>query len=154
MKDRSAIGRRNLAKGAELEREVAAALFDLTGIALRRNLRQCQETGLGDLVTDDPAWPFSIECKRRSAGTGCADDWRAQAAASARKAGQLPWWSIGSTGGRSAAPCRWARSARPSATGAQHHPRNGSSAAWTGSPISPAKSWPGRAPPRSRSGGQ
>ncbi|ARC90374.1 hypothetical protein [Rhodovulum sp. MB263] len=90
MKDRSAIGRRNRAKGAELEREVAAALFDLTGIAFRRNLRQCQESGWSDLVTDDPAWPFSIECKRRSAGTGCADDWRAQAAASARKAGQLP----------------------------------------------------------------
>ena len=48
-------------RGANYEREVAAAVFDATGIKIKRNLQQYQEAEHGDLELG----PFLIECKRR-----------------------------------------------------------------------------------------
>jgi hypothetical protein len=48
-------------RGANYEREVAAAVFDATGIKIKRNLQQYQTAELGDLEIG----PFLIECKRR-----------------------------------------------------------------------------------------
>lgn len=70
-------------KGASFEREIAGALFGLTGISFKRNLEQYQTSQMDDLRPSDPAWPFSIECKRYAAGNGCKPAWRAQASASA-----------------------------------------------------------------------
>jgi hypothetical protein len=36
-------------RGAQYEREVAAAVFDTLGIKIKRNLQQYQEAELGDL---------------------------------------------------------------------------------------------------------
>jgi hypothetical protein len=48
-------------RGANYEREVAAAVFDATGIKIKRNLQQYQTAELGDLELGH----FLIECKRR-----------------------------------------------------------------------------------------
>lgn len=77
-------------KGAAFEREIAAMLFDLTGITFKRNLEQSREAGHGDLNPDDPAWPFSLELKRYASGTGCKPEWKAQAITAADKAGLIP----------------------------------------------------------------
>jgi hypothetical protein len=48
-------------RGAQYEREVATAVFDVLGVKIKRNLQQYQEAELGDLELG----PFLIECKRR-----------------------------------------------------------------------------------------
>ncbi len=55
-------------KGAAFEREIARDLFDELGIEFKRDLRQYQQAEYGDLITDDPAWPFALELKRYKAG--------------------------------------------------------------------------------------
>ncbi len=75
-------------KGATYERDVARELHGLTGIAFKRNLEQVREDAHGDLVTDEAAWPFTIECKRKAVKSSLPA-WRAQASAAARKAGKL-----------------------------------------------------------------
>ena len=70
-------------KGAAFERAIAAELRDLTGVRFERNLEQCRADVLGDLVPDDPAFPFSLECKRHAAGVSCLTAWKVQATAAA-----------------------------------------------------------------------
>lgn len=65
-------------KGASFEREVANELFLLTGINLKRDLDQYRASDLGDLICDDPTFPFVLECKRY-AGGGFQSAWWAQA---------------------------------------------------------------------------
>jgi Holliday junction resolvase len=77
-------------KGAAFEREIAAALHKLTGITFLRNLEQYRTAGQGDLIADDPAWPFMIECKRAGAENGRRQQWQRQAIAQAGKTAQLP----------------------------------------------------------------
>jgi Holliday junction resolvase len=77
-------------KGAAFEREIAAALHKLTGITFLRNLEQYRMAEQGDLIADDPAWPFMIECKRAAAENGRRQQWQRQAIAQAGKTGQLP----------------------------------------------------------------
>lgn len=84
------MGAMSRTKGATFEREVAKELFLLTGIAFTRNLTQWQTSGLDDLIPDDPAWPFAIECKRYKDGSGCAPAWRMQAARAAEQQQRLP----------------------------------------------------------------
>jgi hypothetical protein len=50
-------------RGADYEREVSKAIFEILGVRVKRNLSQYQEAGLGDLILE----PFVIECKRRRA---------------------------------------------------------------------------------------
>lgn len=77
-------------KGSAFERQIAAQLFGLTGVSFKRDLEQYRATDHGDLIADDAAWPFVIECKRYADGTGCKPAWRAQAAAAALAANRFP----------------------------------------------------------------
>lgn len=66
-------------KGANGEREVAQELWRELGMTFKRDLQQYQVGERGDLVCDDPAWPFLIEVKRRANGWTCVPAWEAQA---------------------------------------------------------------------------
>jgi Holliday junction resolvase len=77
-------------KGSGFEREVAAILRDLTGVNFKRNLEQVRAADHGDLVPDDPAFPFIIECKRYAAGVSCLAAWKDQARRAAAATGKIP----------------------------------------------------------------
>lgn len=77
-------------KGAAFEREIAKALELELGISFRRDLEQYRSSDLGDLIADDPAFPFIVECKRYAVGTGCQADWWRQAVRAAEAANKLP----------------------------------------------------------------
>ena len=76
-------------KGARVEREVAQKLDLLLGIRFVRNLEQTRSGG-GDLVADDPAFPFSIEIKARAQGISCLAAWKEQASRAAVMCGKIP----------------------------------------------------------------
>lgn len=78
------------AKGSRFERAIAHDLHALTGIAFARNLEQVRTAAHGDLVPDDPAWPFSLELKARADAKSCLTAWKAQAANAAALCGKLP----------------------------------------------------------------
>ena len=75
-------------KGSSFERQIAQELFLLTGISFKRNLEQTREAAHGDLVADNPAWPFSCELKRRAAGISCLTAWKEQATRAAALTGK------------------------------------------------------------------
>ena len=75
-------------KGASWERTVANMLFDELGVEFSRDLRQYQKSDLGDLICDDPTWPFVLELKRYASGYTYQQAWWDQvvkAADAARK---------------------------------------------------------------------
>lgn len=78
-------------KGASFERDVKNRLFEHLGLDFKRVLDQWAEAGLPDLVCEDDAFPFVIECKRYKAGStfASASHWT-QCCNSASKAGKLP----------------------------------------------------------------
>lgn len=67
------------AKGAGFERDIARKLYEELGITFRRDLEQYRQSDRGDLIPDDDAFPFLIECKVRASGNGCAPAWWNQA---------------------------------------------------------------------------
>lgn len=77
-------------KGSAFERDIAGRLFGLTGVSFKRDLEQYRATDHGDLIPDDPAWPFVLECKRYAAGNGCKAAWRAQAVKAAASVNRFP----------------------------------------------------------------
>ena len=78
-------------KGAAFEREVAKLLLLELGIAFRRDLRQYQTSGHGDLIPDDPAFPFELELKRYATGPiSGTDNWWKQVTTAAAKTGKRP----------------------------------------------------------------
>ena len=77
-------------KGASFERDIAQQLFLLTGISFKRNLEQSREAAHGDLIADDPAFCFSIECKRYANGISCLSAWKEQASKAAAMCGRIP----------------------------------------------------------------
>ena len=77
-------------KGAAFEREIGGLLHDELGIKFKRDLEQYRAADHGDLLADDPAFPFVIECKRYASGTGCKPAWWNQAQAAANAVGKLP----------------------------------------------------------------
>lgn len=76
-------------KGQAFERELAKELFLLTGIQFRRDLDQYRSNDLGDLICDDPKFPFIIEAKRY-AGGGFLSAWWTQASKAALAASKHP----------------------------------------------------------------
>lgn len=76
-------------KGADGERKVAKILFEELGIEFKRELRQTQDAGYGDL-TSEPCTGFSIEVKTYAKGTGCKDEWWEQSKRSAELSGLIP----------------------------------------------------------------
>lgn len=77
-------------KGASFERAVAKELLLLTGVNFRRELEQYRAADHGDLIADNPAWPFTVECKSYSDGSGCRAEWKEQARKAANAAGKQP----------------------------------------------------------------
>ena len=78
-------------KGAAFEREVAKLLLLELGITFRRDLRQYQTSGHGDLIPDDPAFPFELELKRYASGPiSGTDNWWKQVTTAANKTGKRP----------------------------------------------------------------
>lgn len=70
-------------RGATYEREVANEIFDMLGIRIKRNLKQYQQSGEGDLILGD----YLIECKRRR--SIAVYEWMRQAV-EATQPGQTP----------------------------------------------------------------
>jgi Holliday junction resolvase len=78
-------------KGAQFEREVAKLLLLELGISFKRDLRQYQEADHGDLIPDDPAFPFELELKRYAHGPiSGTDKWWQQVTTAAAKTGKRP----------------------------------------------------------------
>lgn len=78
-------------KGAAFEREVAKLLLLELGISFKRDLRQYQEADHGDLIPDDPAFPFELELKRYASGPiSGTDNWWKQVTTAANKTGKRP----------------------------------------------------------------
>lgn len=75
-------------KGANFERAVAKELSLRLGITFKRDLTQYQTADRGDLIADDPDWPFLIECKHCNRSDLPA--WRRQAVTAARTDGLMP----------------------------------------------------------------
>ena len=84
------MSKKSRTKGSSFERDIARELEALTGIKFQRNLEQVRTAAHGDLIADDPDWPFSIECKRRATGISCLSDWKAQATQAAQLVGKAP----------------------------------------------------------------
>lgn len=84
------MGKASRAKGAAGERDLAAVLFAELGIKFSRDLRQYQEGERGDLIANDPDFPFLIECKRYAKGWTCAPAWEVQAFNAAKAASKHP----------------------------------------------------------------
>lgn len=78
------------AKGAAFERDVAKQLFNELGITFNRDLEQYRASDHGDLIPDDPDFPFLIECKAHKYGTDCRPAWESQANKAAESAGKYP----------------------------------------------------------------
>ena len=78
-------------KGAAFERTIAKELHALLGINLRRDLEQYRATDHGDLIADDPHWPWLIECKCYApAITTCRPAWWQQARTAAQATSKRP----------------------------------------------------------------
>ena len=78
-------------KGATFEREIANMLFFELGISFKRDLRQYQEADHGDLIPDNPAFPFELELKRYAHGPiSGTNKWWQQVTTAANKAGKRP----------------------------------------------------------------
>lgn len=77
-------------KGAAFERAVAIELELLTGVRFKRDIEQYRAGDHGDLIADDAAWPFVVECKAYAAGTGCKPEWIVQASKAANAVRKLP----------------------------------------------------------------
>jgi Holliday junction resolvase len=78
-------------KGASFEREVAKLLLLELGITFKRDLRQYQEADHGDLIPDNPAFPFELELKRYADGPiSGTNKWWQQVTTAANKTGKRP----------------------------------------------------------------
>ena len=78
-------------KGSAYERDVRVRLEDELGLKFERVLAQWREAELPDLLCEDDAFPFVIECKRYQKTSAFADPrWWDQACAAAAKAGKMP----------------------------------------------------------------
>ena len=60
------MGKMQRAKGARIEREIAAYLSEELGVAVKRQLGQARDGGDDLRINDRAGWPsYSIECKAR-----------------------------------------------------------------------------------------
>lgn len=51
----------------------------LFGMKFKRDIEQFRQADLGDLLCDDPDFPFIVECKRYGSGNGVQPSWLRQA---------------------------------------------------------------------------
>lgn len=79
------------AKGANFELQTARALFDELGISFKRDLEQYRAGEHGDLIPDDPEFPFTLELKRYKDGPiGGQSAWWQQTCVAAKREGKFP----------------------------------------------------------------
>lgn len=75
-------------KGAAAEREISKLLADELGeefgLSFKRDLEQYREGEHGDLVCNDPSFPFVLEIKRFKSGCAAQPKWWDQCCAAAR----------------------------------------------------------------------
>lgn len=76
-------------KGASFEREISKLLFENLGMEFKRDLDQYRAADHGDLICEDPDFPFIIECKRRVGGS-YSRAWMEQAEKAANRVGKHP----------------------------------------------------------------
>ena len=84
------MGANSRTKGSTFERDIARELEAVTGVSFKRNLEQSRAADHGDLVPDNPAFPFLIECKRYAQGQTCQTPWKDQATKAAAACGKIP----------------------------------------------------------------
>lgn len=77
-------------KGSSYEREIAHDLFDQLGMTFKRDLDQYRAADHGDLICDDPDFPFLIECKRYASGCMVRPAWVEQAQKAAKAVSKFP----------------------------------------------------------------
>lgn len=77
-------------KGADWERKLGKILELELGIKFSRNLEQYRSAAEGDLIPDNPNFPFSIEAKAYAKGVGCKDEWWVQASKAAEQCDKQP----------------------------------------------------------------
>ena len=77
-------------KGSSFERDIGKRLFDQTGLTFERELNQYRQSDLGDLLCNDPSWPFVVECKRYANGNHAQAAWLEQASRAAKVANKYP----------------------------------------------------------------
>jgi Holliday junction resolvase len=78
-------------KGAAFEREIAKLLLLELGISFKRDLRQYQTSGHGDLIASDPAFPFELELKKYAKGPiNGPDKWWQQVCTAAERVNKRP----------------------------------------------------------------
>lgn len=77
-------------KGASFEREVAKMLFDELGVKFKRDIEQYRAADHGDLICDDPTFPFTLELKRYAKGYMHKRDWWEQVRKAADAQGKEP----------------------------------------------------------------
>lgn len=78
------------AKGASFERSVCSALHDEFGATFKRDLEQYRAADHGDIICDDPTFPYVIELKRYKSGNTYASAWWDQVEKAAQAAGKEP----------------------------------------------------------------
>jgi Holliday junction resolvase len=77
-------------KGAAFEREVAKMLFLDLGVKFKRDIEQYRAADHGDLICDDPSFPFTLELKRYAKGYTYQKAWWDQVVAAASAQGKEP----------------------------------------------------------------
>lgn len=79
-------------KGAAFERQICKMLAEEIGdLNWRRDLEQYRAGGHGDIICDDPDWPFVLELKRyKEGGVVPPTQWWFQAVFAAKEVGKLP----------------------------------------------------------------
>lgn len=77
-------------KGLRFELQVSSLLNDELGIKLHRDLEQTRTADHGDLISNDPSWPFCIECKRYASGYLPKDEWWQQVCTASEVVRKIP----------------------------------------------------------------
>lgn len=77
-------------KGAAFEREVAKMLLDDLGMKFKRDIEQYREADHGDLICEDPDFPFTLELKRYKEGSLHKPAWWQQCVTAAKAQRKIP----------------------------------------------------------------
>lgn len=77
-------------KGAAFEREIAKMLYLDLGVNFKRDIEQYREAKHGDLICEDPTFPFTLELKRYAKGFAIKSSWWEQVEEAAENEGKEP----------------------------------------------------------------
>jgi len=78
-------------KGSTYERDICRLFNQEFGFVFKRDLEQYRSADHGDIVCEDPVWPFVVELKRYASGPPLGQSaWWSQATKASEAAGKLP----------------------------------------------------------------